>query len=572
MNIAWPAAEIRWKWLRPGATANELPPASVASWLNAGPATAVKNGAHRVVYRVDLAHGPVYLKHYRCLRLGDVLRQVVRPSASQRESRRALELARRGIPSAAPLAVGEIRRGGLVGDNFLVTLGIADSCPLDEFVRTRLAAWPSQHRDRWRRRLIRSVARFCAKLHQAGAEHDDLHLGNLLVRLDADGLPRCTSAGEIDVHLIDVPGVRFSRPLPWRRSRLNLAMLCGSATTCAGSADLARFWIDYLRARSDLAISDRAEAAGELSRSIVAAMRDKQRSRDRRVWGNNRDYYRLVQTSGSACAIAELSRPALAELLADARGFVSRWLSRPIKLGHRSIVVQGELQLGDERVDVAVKRWREPAWRRRLRGRWSSRAARQWHRANALLARDIATPQPLACLELPRAAGAAESVLIARWEHDAVDLHRRAWDLAGLPAKTRRQAADRAAVALGQLVGRLHFWRIAHRDLKWGNLLITADEAPRALVTDLDGLRLPGRWRMAGLLPHRTRVRNLARLAASLALHPWVSRTTCLRFLRSYLEHEPSRGSDDWKRLACDVTTAAERYVAVARRQQRPLG
>ena len=154
-------------------------------------------------------------------------------------------------------------------------------------------------------------------------------------------------------------------------------------------------------------------------------------------------------------------------------------------------------RIDDQRVDVAVKRWREPAWRRRLLGRWSSRAACQWHRAHALLARDIATPQPLACLELPCAAGAAESVLIARWEHDAVDLHRRAWALAGLPAKTRRQAADRAAVALGQLVGRLHFWRIAHRDLKWCNLLITADEAPRALVTDLDGLRLPGRWRMA---------------------------------------------------------------------------
>lgn len=572
MNIAWPAAEIRWKWLRPGASAEVPPPASVASWLDAGPATAVKSGAHRVVYRVDLAHGPVYLKHYRCQRLGDVLRQVVRASASQRESRRALELTRRGIASAAPLAVGEIRRGGLVGDNFLVTLGIADSCPLDEFVRMRLADWPPQLGDRWRRRLVRSVARFCAKLHQAGAEHNDLHLGNLLVRLDANGLPRCTPAGDIEVHLIDVPGVRFSRPLPWRRTRNNLAMLCGSATTCAGPADLARFWIDYLRARSDLAISDRSVAAGELSRSIITAMRDKQRSRDRRVWGNNRDYYRLAQPTGSACAVAELPRPALAELLAGARGFVNRWLSRPIKLGHRSIVVQGELQVGDERVDVAVKRWREPAWRRRLQGRWSSRAARQWHRAHALLARDIATPRPVACLELATAAGVAESVLIARWEHEAIDLHRRAWALASLPAKTRRQAADRAAVALGQLVGRLHFWRIAHRDLKWCNLLITADDTPRALVTDLDGLRLPGRWRMAGPLAYRTRVRNLARLAASLALHPWVSRTTCLRFLRSYLAHEPSRGSDDWKRLARDVASAAERYVAVARREQRPLG
>lgn len=573
MNIAWPAANIRWEWLPAGSTSVDgQPPPVVGAWLETGSATAVKSGEHRVVYRVDLPKGPVYLKHYRCQRMGDVLRQMVRASASRRESQRALELTRRGIASVAPLAVGEVRRGPWLADHFLVTAGIADSCPLDEYIALRLAQLPPGEGAARRRTLLDSLARFCARLHEAGAEHNDLHLGNLIVRLDQNGAARCTAAGDIELHLIDVPGVRFSGPLNWRRSRRNLAMFCASAATVASTADLRRFLLAYLQARPRLNLTNRSRAAHEMEQSIVVCMRDKQRSRDRRVWGNNRDYYRLTSNRGNACAVAQMPHNGLADLLASAKQLVARWQQQPVKLGHRGVVLQGETTLGDKAVPVAVKRSREPAWKRWLSGRFHSRAARQWHAAHALLARGIATPQPLACLEPPGNGRWSESFLMTRWLPGAVDLHHRAWSLAALSPLERRRAADRAAQTIGHLLGRMHAWRISHRDLKWCNVLIESNDAPQAFLVDLDGLRLPRRWRLAGPIAYRTRVRNLARLAVGRTLHPWLSRTTCWRFVRAYASHHAELSRADVKRLARDVSAAAERYAATARREQRPLG
>lgn len=572
MKIAWPTAKIHWKWLREGPSAPEaLEPGAVAAWLETGPATAVKSGAHRVVYRVDLPHGSVYVKHYRCRRPVDVLRQLVRPSASRRESTRALELLRRGVAGAAPLALGEVRRGPLVADNFLVTQGIENCCPLDELLRVRMSDLSSIDRLCWRRRLLASLARFCGRLHQAGAEHNDLHLGNLLASLDQWGRPRCDGGGDIQLHLIDVPGVRFAGPLNWRRSCRNLAMLCASATTLAGTSDLRRFLATYLRTRTELCVTDRTAALSQLTQLVLVCMRGKQRSRDRRAWGNNRDYYQVRNDNGTACAVSDVPPDVVVEWLGASSQLVARWQRSPVKLGHRGAVVRGEVALRGELVETAVKRSRESAPRRWALGRLTSRAARQWHAANALLNRGIATPRPLACLEPTPGKWTAESVLITEWLPDAVDLHRRAWALASLPARQRRLAADRAAESVGRLLGRLHFWKLSHRDLKWNNVLV-AHGGGGAYLTDLDGLRTPSRWRLAGPLAYRTRVRNLARLAVGRTLHPWLSHTTCWRFLRAYLAEDPELSRDDARRLARDVTKAATRYVARARRQNRPLG
>ncbi len=89
----------------------------------------------------------------------------------------------------------------------------------------------------------------------------------------------------------------------------------------------------------------------------------------------------------------------------------------------------------------------------------------------------------------------------------------------------------------------MHAWRISHRDLKGGNLVVTdTPDGPDVYLIDLDGARLR-RWLAAG-----ARMRDLARLSASMRLHPWITRSCRLRFLQSYAR-ELGLAADDWKTM-----------------------
>ena len=84
----------------------------LGEWLAGGQAQIVKHGARRTVYRVELAQQTIFLKHYRCSELWDLGRHLLRASASRREYRKAVELARRNVPTIRPIALGEVLRSG----------------------------------------------------------------------------------------------------------------------------------------------------------------------------------------------------------------------------------------------------------------------------------------------------------------------------------------------------------------------------------------------------------------------------------------------------------------------------
>jgi hypothetical protein len=109
----------------------------------------------------------------------------------------------------------------------------------------------------------------------------------------------------------------------------------------------------------------------------------------------------------------------------------------------------------------------------------------------------------------------------------------------------------------------MHVWEVSHRDLKAGNLAVVEQPGQTEVyLLDLDGVRLARR------LSHSTRVRNLARMAVSLHLHGWVSRTLLLRFLLNYLQ---ARGlpRSDWKPLWRAVAKARGRIVERRERHGR---
>ncbi len=236
----------------------------LGEWLAGGQAQVVKHGARRTVYRIDVEQQTIFLKHYRCSELWDMGRHLLRASASRREYRKAVELARRSVPTIRPIALGEVLRSGLVGDNFLITEGIPHAVSLHTYVAQWLPQLPPDEQRRLRWKLIRALARICAAAHEAGVFHDDFHGGNVLVRVD-------TCSGSADdrslpeLFLVDLPGIRFSGPLNWSRSRQSLIMLNSDWSEKVSLVERWRFWRAYLGERQGWHLADPRRAAGEIA-------------------------------------------------------------------------------------------------------------------------------------------------------------------------------------------------------------------------------------------------------------------------------------------------------------------
>ncbi|MDR3636582.1 MAG: type II toxin-antitoxin system RelE/ParE family toxin, partial [Isosphaeraceae bacterium] len=79
-------------------------------WRRRGRLTVVKTGPHRVVYRVDLDEGAVFIKHFLVPDFRAKLRQWFRRGKGRNEGRRTRYLSAIGVPTITPVALGEQRK------------------------------------------------------------------------------------------------------------------------------------------------------------------------------------------------------------------------------------------------------------------------------------------------------------------------------------------------------------------------------------------------------------------------------------------------------------------------------
>jgi len=535
--------------------------ARLEGWLLGGTAGVVKDGPHRTVYRLDTDQGRYFLKHCRCRGWVQALGHLIRSSPARREFTRSREIARRGVPTVTALAYGEQRRWGLVRDSYLVTTAIPDTVALDDFLARRLPRLPDENRSIAKRRIVVSLAQFCAAAHKAGVFHHDFHAGNLLIRTDSE-----RTGDEAELFLIDVPHVRLTGPMNWRASRASLVMLCTSLEPLASLSDFWRFWRAYRRARSDLDVGQPRDAAAQIALRSRQAARRILRGRDRRAMRNNREFQRLPTRAGVAYAVRGVGRETLHQLLADPEMPVRQFRHAPVKLGHGSLVVRARITLDGRPVNVAFKQARRRGfWKTltdRLRGR---RLFRSWKNGHALLSRGIATPRPLAVWLPDRRMVRRDCYSATEWIEGAEDFHLYLWRIAALPPDERRRRVRQLAERLGSLIGRMHNWGVSHGDLKGCNLLIVErGRDVQAYVLDLDSVRIRRR------LTRRAQVRDLARLAASLAAHAWVGRSAAMAFMKSY-QTERHAGWRDSKPLWRQAARRAARKVQQQRRAGKPV-
>jgi serine/threonine protein kinase len=537
-------------------------------WREAGRVTTVKSGPHRIVYRVDLPRGAIYLKHFLVPNWRSTIRQWVRRGKGRNEGKRSQQVTTIGVPTITPVALGEQRKRKFLFENYLVTLAITAATPLDEFVVDQLPAWPEPRRSRVRQKLSRDMAVMTARLHNAGLLHHDFHPGNILVRFDAEGEP--------ELVMIDLDALRKSRRVTWKLARQNLALLDHFFWLRSSRADRHRFLKTYLENRSERPIDARRFGL-QIEETTQLWAERLWRRWGRRCRSSNK-YFEVFPGRASWCVAArDLAPEEVASLLEDP----DRPFHEPgtiiLKDSRTTTVAETTMTVGGRPTAVVYKRFNRKKWLDPILTLFRpSRAWRSWQAGQDLASRGIPTPRNLAFLARRRPLGSSplgwflphETYLITVKETDTLTLASYASDvLPTLSVPLRRARIRSLTESLAALVRSLHERSLSHRDLKASNILIKVNpvDGPDQLsLIDLVGVRLQHP------LPWRRRVQNLARLGLSLSTVPDRTRGDTLRFLRLYLPWGLSP-LWDWKGIWRSIDKAIGTKRSRNLRRGRPL-
>jgi tRNA A-37 threonylcarbamoyl transferase component Bud32 len=537
-------------------------------WSEQGRVTTIKSGPHRVVYRVDLPQGAIYVKHFLVPDWRATLRQWVRRGKGRNEGKSSQHLASIGVPTITPIALGERRHRKFLFENYLVTLAISSAIPLDEFVERHLPERPEPIRSQVRQKLAKAMAVMTARLHEAGLLHQDFHPGNIMVRLAADHTP--------ELFMIDLDALRKVRRVSWKPARQNLALLDHFFWLRSSRTDRFRFLKTYLRNRS--LPSPEVRGFAHRIEATTRLWAERLWSRWGRRCRRSNKYFEVHPGGTTWCVASRDLGPAEIQPLLDDPDLPFR---RPetivLKNSRTTTVAETTMVVRGSPTQVVYKRFNRKKWLDPLLTLVRpSRAWRSWQAGQHLASRGIPTPQNLAFIARRRPFKEAplfwflphETYLITVKEENVVDLGTYARRvLPSLPPEVRRARIRSLTVALAELVRSLHDRSLSHRDLKASNILINChskDGRDQLSVIDLVGVHL------RHPIPLNRRVQNLARLCISLDAVPGRNRPDFLRFLRLYLPWGLSP-LNDWKAFWRSIEDGVRSKRSRNLRRRRPL-
>jgi tRNA A-37 threonylcarbamoyl transferase component Bud32 len=533
-------------------------------WQVTGHATVVKQAPHRTVYRVVLPGLDFHLKQYRVADARAMLRDLVRPGKARLEWERTLAVVERGVPTVAPLALGEAWDGAPSACGYLATRTLAGAVPLNAFLEATLPNFPYRRRTRVRQRLAVALGELLARMHDAGVTQHDLHPGNILLRLEDDA-PH--------LHLIDLYAVAIGEPLAWDAGRANLVVFNRWFMLRSERSDRLRFWHAYHRTRrrvggaawfSGSAVPlEHAVAVRDLERDTLASNVRFWRTLDRRCLGTNRYFRAVRQGDVVGHAVADLPPECLRPFLDDPDEPFRRADVRVLKQSPSSAVIALDLPGPDGPRRVIYKRFAVTHWTDPLVALVRrTPALRSYVLGHGLRLRCLPTPRPLGVWHRYRFGLPQEGYLLTEAVPDATELHTFVRQLLAAGTRTSRVQLRALIDRLARLVGTLHCRHLSHRDLKASNVLVSKDQLS---FIDLVGVTRLGKVRRS------RRIQNLARLNASSAACAGLTRTDKLRFLRAYLRWG-LRGREGWKRWWRQIEEATAEKIERNRRRGRPLG
>jgi tRNA A-37 threonylcarbamoyl transferase component Bud32 len=527
-----------------------------------GKADVVKTGPHRTVYRLQLPSDQFYLKHFRNYHWKGLLINLVRPTKAEAELRAAQRIASLGLPTFEPVAMGCLRRGGMIADSFLVSRGIRDAIPVDEFAAKYLRKVTPPERDRvaitaqccLRQALATAIGKLCAQLHLAGVEHADFHAANILVRLEGNGEPR--------LWLIDLHRVYFRNELTDEQRFRNLTFLHQFFAGFSTRSDRLRFYRAYQSVWNEgqgerlsnsrnpgVALTSKERAEIAVLEGYLESGAEKGWKRADRAFRRGNRHVKKIDSSQARCrGLAALDVSWLKGLRSDPEQLFSGetivWHKQSAK--HRvaeiSIPASAGIFFGRafykciERVGL----WRN--WFAPFR---MSPVRKAWEFGHALLRRQIDTPKPILCVEKSQAHPRRSYLLTEAVPNTitAVEFLEKFWPQLSTSQQCEWMLSH--ARRLAEQMRRLHDSGFDHRDLKFSNLLVSvATDDPRIWFLDLDGMRC---WRH---LPEQRIVQNLARIGISAQVHGLGTKSDRVRFLKWYLgRHRAADWQSWWRRI-----------------------
>jgi tRNA A-37 threonylcarbamoyl transferase component Bud32 len=198
----------------------------------------------RIVFREEVAEQVVFRRGHR----GGLAKVVLGDKFIGFRTRMFKEVAvteharNRGVPVAEVLAAARVRLAPGLYRGWVITREVRHSENLHALCeRESAAAVPDRTR---KRAVLRAVAEAVAALHEAGVDHPDLNLRNILVAARADG--------SLEVHIIDFDRTRVCATVSLARRVRTLARLFRSLVRLDVSRwltprDLERFLQVYFR-------------------------------------------------------------------------------------------------------------------------------------------------------------------------------------------------------------------------------------------------------------------------------------------------------------------------------------
>ncbi len=383
--------EVGW-WVRAGSPWRDilLGPDGLRldEWRAAGCLSTVKAGPHRIVYRVELPEGSLYIKHYLVPNRRAILRQWVRRGKGRNEGKRSQQLAAIGVPTIWPIALGEQRKRKFLFENYLVTPELTDAVPLDEFAMEQLPSWPEPRRSRVRQELAERLGIMTARLHDAGFLHEDFHPGNVLVRF--------ASPDEPELIMIDLDALRRRDQVAWKVAGPNLALLDHFFWLRSSRTDRLRFLKNYLKHRAG-PVPPIGRAARQIEASTRAWAERLWRRWGRRCRSSNK-YFEVATGLGSwGVASRDLDPAEFRRMIDDPDspfrdpGATVLKDSRTTRVAETTMIVRGRPTA------VICKRFNRKKWLDPVLNLFRpSRAWRSWQAGQDLVSRGIPTPQNLA--------------------------------------------------------------------------------------------------------------------------------------------------------------------------------
>jgi tRNA A-37 threonylcarbamoyl transferase component Bud32 len=454
----------------------------------------------------------------------------------------------------------------------LITRSLDDTQQLNRFVHQVLPTFSAERQARIRRQLADSLGRFVARMHDAGVRHNDLHAGNLLLRLN--------TGDDLELFLIDLNDVHFGQSLTWRQSLANLVILNHWFILQASRADRCRFWLSYLRARPrSWSARLRPHApevrlwARRLERATWQSLHKHWQRRDRRCLVDNR-YYRCLNAAHAAGhAVTDLDVRLAESLLADPDAPIRRTDVVRHKSSPSSTVVEFTGRVNGRLMRLIYKRFGV----KRTSTPWTSLvrmppALRSWQLGQGFRERGLPTARPLLVLHRRRRGMLHEGYLLTEKIEAAHHLHDCLTHLGSLPPAERRRWLRNQIPRLAQAVREMHRRQVSHRDLKSPNIMLaesdcTAPQQPLGATPSLFPVPMAGIWflDLAGASLHtrlgtRRRVQNLARLNAGMHEQRVLTCTDRLRFLRSYLQWGLF-GKHGWKKWWKAIDQATQKKL-----------